>query len=540
MPHPYRSQILDHLGLVAGMFDELGIGEVIDRATQQNPETRIVTAGHAVKAMVLNGLGFVNQQLYLVPRFFQDKPLSRLLAPLLSEAKHLHDDTLGRALDTLYDCDVTALYSLIAATAAERLGLAAPFAHLDSTSFHVDGRYNSDEEPTAQVVHITQGYSRDHRPDLNQVMLELIIEHQAGIPVLMKPLSGNSSDAQEFGRIVKEHIAQLQTTYGTTYLVADSALYSEANLQQLAKTQIKWITRVPATVHDAQATLAQADLQTMAPLTDGYRYHLLSSTYGGIAQRWVLIYSAHRHPQAQHTVGRQLRKQGEQEVQAFQQLCRTTFACEADAQQALATFTQGLQATFLHEVAVRSTPRYRKRGRPGQGTLPAQILYTIEGALASSIAALQPRVDRQSCFLLATNELDETLLPVQELLAGYKGQAHVERGFRFLKDPRFMAASLYLKKPERIMALLMVMTVCLLVYAALEYRIRKALQDHGATFPNQKGQPVQNPTARWVFQYFVGIHVLLIPGQWPVVLNLTEEHQQLLKLLGKPYERFYR
>ena len=104
-----------------------------------------------------------------------------------------------------------------------------------------------------------------------------------------------------------------------------------------------------------------------------------------------------------------------------------------------------------------------------------------------------------------------------------------------------MAASLYLKKPERIMALLMVMTVCLLVYAALEYRICKALQDHGATFPNQKGQPVQNPTARWVFQYFVGIHVLLIPGQWsPLVVNLTEEHQALLRLLGTPYERLYR
>jgi transposase len=103
-----------------------------------------------------------------------------------------------------------------------------------------------------------------------------------------------------------------------------------------------------------------------------------------------------------------------------------------------------------------------------------------------------------------------------------------------------MAASLDLKKPERIMALLMVMTVCLLVYAALEYRIRKALQDHGATCPNHKGQPVHNPTARWVFQYFVGIHVLLIPGQWPVVRNLTEAHQQLLKRLGTPYERCYR
>ncbi|MGH8058224.1 MAG: DUF4277 domain-containing protein, partial [Candidatus Entotheonellia bacterium] len=69
MPQPYRSQILDHLGLVAGMFEELGIGDVIDQATQQNPETRRVTVGNAVKAMVLNGLGFVNQQLYLVPLF---------------------------------------------------------------------------------------------------------------------------------------------------------------------------------------------------------------------------------------------------------------------------------------------------------------------------------------------------------------------------------------------------------------------------------------------------------------------------------------
>src|SRR5215510_2787253 len=122
-PQPYRTQILDHLGLVAGMFEELGIAEVIDKATQQNPEMRIVTAGHAVKAMVLNGLGFVNQQLYLVPHFFQHKPTSRLIAPAI-QASHLNDDTLGRALDTLYDFGVTALYSLIAATAAQRLGLA--------------------------------------------------------------------------------------------------------------------------------------------------------------------------------------------------------------------------------------------------------------------------------------------------------------------------------------------------------------------------------------------------------------------------------
>lgn len=539
MPHSYRSQILDHRGLVAAMFDELGIGEVIDRATRHQPETRIVTTGDAVKAMVLNGLGFVNQQLYVVPRFFQDKPISRLLAPLLIEARHLNDDALGRALDTVYAYDVTALYSLIAATAAERLGLAPRMAHLDSTSFHVDGHYNSGEAPAEQVVHITRGYSRDHRPDLNQVMLELIIEHQAGIPVLMKPLSGNSSDVKEFGQVVSEHIAQLQTTYGTTYLVADSALYSEANLQRFAHPQLKWMTRVPATLSDAQAVLGQAAPQTMTPLADGDRYRVVPSTYGGVEQRWALIYSAQRHSHAPHTVNKQLLTQGDKAVNTFKKLCRTTFACEADAQQALATFAQSLRATFLHQTVLRPRARYAKRGRPSQGAFPAQVISMIEGTLASSIAAHQPLVNQQSCFMLATNELDNTQLSIQELLAGYKGQALVERGVRFLKDPRFLASSRYLKKPERIMALLMVMTVCLLVYAALEYRIRQALKDHGATFPNQKGQPVQNPTARWVFQYFVGIHVLLIPGEGPLVLNLADEHQRLLRLLGNSYMSLY-
>jgi transposase len=58
----------------------------------------------------------------------------------------------------------------------------------------------------------------------------------------MKPLSGNSSDAQDFGQTVSDHIVQLQITYGTTYLVADSALYIEDNLGKLQDTHAKWIT----------------------------------------------------------------------------------------------------------------------------------------------------------------------------------------------------------------------------------------------------------------------------------------------------------
>jgi transposase len=421
MPQPYRSQSLDHLGLVAGMFDELGIGAVIDHATQQNPETRLVTVGNAVKAMVLNGLGFVNQQLYLVPLFFQHKPTHRLIAPGI-EAPHLNDDTLGRALDTLYDYGVTALYSLVAVTAAQRLGLTPRFVHLDSTSFHVDGRYNSAEEPDAHVIHITRGYSRDPRPDLNQVMLDLLVEHQAGIPLLMKPLSGNTSDASDFGHVITEHIAQLHTPYGTTYLVADSALYSEENLQKLAQTGSAWITRVPATLTAAHTALAQATPETMMPLMEGYRYRVLASTYGGVAQRWVLIYSEHRRPQAQRTVAKQVLKQSTDEVKAFQQLCRTAFACEADAQQALSVFGQDLQATHIHQSTIHPTPRYAKRGRPSHAALPDQVVYQIEGALAAAVltrfnidwaAQLPPDAMKAACQEAGyTSRRDRVLTPV--------------------------------------------------------------------------------------------------------------------------------
>ena len=115
----YQSQVLDHLGLVAAMYEDLGIGAVIDRAIAQDATKRPVSLGQAVKAMVLNGFGFVNQQLSLVPRFFHNTPTARLIGPGI-EATPLNDDVLGRALEALYSYGGTPLYSLIAAQAAQR------------------------------------------------------------------------------------------------------------------------------------------------------------------------------------------------------------------------------------------------------------------------------------------------------------------------------------------------------------------------------------------------------------------------------------
>ena len=145
VPLGLGSRRLDHLGLVAGMYDELGVGELLDELIDQDHERRTVSVGQAVKAMVLNGLGFTNRTLYLATQFFRNRPTERLIAPGI-EPEHLHDDTLGRALDELYAYDVTLLYSLISAQAVERLGLQGGTAHLDATCFHLHGAYPGDDQ----------------------------------------------------------------------------------------------------------------------------------------------------------------------------------------------------------------------------------------------------------------------------------------------------------------------------------------------------------------------------------------------------------
>jgi hypothetical protein len=106
----------------------------------------------------------------------------------------------------------------------------------------------------------------------------------------------------------------------------------------------------------AQEVVAQAPPAPRAPLQEGERYRSVTSTYGGVEQRWVLIDSEPRPAQAPRLVDKQRRTHSEKERKACKQLCRTACACQADAQQALTALAHGLPATFLSEPTVRATP----------------------------------------------------------------------------------------------------------------------------------------------------------------------------------------
>ena len=196
--------------------------------------------------------------------------------------------------------------------------------------------------------------------------------------------------------------------------------------------------------------------------------------------------------------------------------------------------------TQINDGVIVKKDRFNKKGRPAKDVEPDYFIWQIEGSVGSIIDEREHRLRKKSCFILATNQLDETQLTEEEIMRRYKkDQQKVERGFRFLKDPQFLASTLFLKKPERIMALLMIMTLSLLIYATLEHRIRTALKENDETFPNQKGKPIKNPTARWIFQSFSGIHVLAVNQNQVLVLNLKEKHLLILRLLGEKFQKIY-
>jgi transposase len=164
-------------------------------------------------------------------------------------------------------------------------------------------------------------------------------------------------------------------------------------------------------------------------------------------------------------------------------------------------------------------------------------------SLNEDSAKINIAIEKKSLFILATNDLDEKRLPVSAMLQTYKDQNKtVERGFRFLKNPICLAKSIFLKKQSRIEALGVVMMISLLVYSAIEYSLRKALEQKNETIPDQLKKPTKTPTGRRVFEMFEDVLVVTVrlgDKFHHYINNLTDVLIKILNLLGETYMQKY-
>ncbi len=204
---------IDHLGIIAGIIDEIGIVEIeIGTHAQEK-----VSAGLVVKAMIINCMGFITAPLYLFSQFFGGQATEHLIGVGV-EAEHLNDSRLGRVLDQLYEYGVSLLCLKIACVMAEWLGIKISNAHIDGTSLSVHGKYlksvegeqssaeellSLEEELEPVAININHGYSRDHRPDLKQFTLSLLTTGEEGIPLFMQVGDGNELDQKAFPKMIQ-------------------------------------------------------------------------------------------------------------------------------------------------------------------------------------------------------------------------------------------------------------------------------------------------------------------------------------------------
>ena len=535
-PPTFATQRLDHLGIVAGICDRIDLIQTIDTFVGQT--RRKVSVGEAVMAMILNALGFVGRPLYLTPEFFSNKPVDLLIHPRLC-ASDFTDDTVGRALDCLYEKGVTEVFATVASQALSAFDVQHRFVHLDSTTFSLHGCYDQQSD-AENVIQVTHGYSRDHRPDLKQVVVQLICSYQSHLPVWLEVLDGNQTDKTSFPQTIAAYLEELRGD--APYFIADSALYTAANLATLSN--VRFITRVPETLTAVKALYESLSIEDMRPASEnGYRYHCVESTYAGVDQRWLVVYSEAAYKREVATLEKQIAKKRKTAEKATQHLRCKEFDAEMDAHEAARLLAAAWRYHKFSKVERVCVPHYPNQGRPKKDAHPTRIGFRIVAEILQDAEAIQAVKKQKGKFVLATNELDATRLDEATMLSAYKAQnVSVERGFRFLKDPLFFASSLFLEKPQRIMALLMVMGLALLVYALAERWLRTELIKQKQTLVNQVGKPTQRPTLRRIFQVFEGIDVLLTQqgeDTQRLVVNLKPIHYQILDLFGGDIKKCY-
>jgi len=512
---------MDHLGIVAGVCDEIGLVEYFDR--QDTHWHARVSLGQAIKAMILNGLGFSNRRLYLTPQFFANKPLEALLGPDIT-AEDLNDDCLGRALDWLFAHDVTSQFAGIAAQARARWGIGAREIHVDTTSFAVEGAYAAAEASTDQVIAIMYGYSRDHRADLKQWMCALATSVEGDVPVFLRPLDGNSSDKTTLVQAILTIQDQLRPIAEELPIyVADSGLYSEATMRQLQAAEVRWVARVPETLLRAREAVAYLAAPWQQGAGEGWEWWTQEVEWSYSRERWLIVRSKEGLARATTTMQRQAERDHDKWAQLLRQLGQQRFACLADVQAAL----------------TRTLDRCPSWLRVAAQPVLQDSQYVVQAAVTVVEDEVVYEAQRRAAFIIATNVLETTQLPDAEVIRTYRAQGSVERGFAFLKDPLFLASSVFVKKPERIMALAAIMVLCLLIYRLAEQRVRSQLVATGQTIPDQLRKPTQRPTMRWVFQCFEGLDVLTLPERPPLLLRAQAIHRLILALLGARFLLLY-
>jgi len=536
-----------HLPIVKAYADKLSLVEAINQVV---PTEMAIDPGTIVLGMILDTLSG-RSPLYRLEEFFTHQDMALLLGKAVAP-EAFNDDTVGRVLDRLYDVGTMKIFTACAVRADQVYGLDKRYVHFDTTSISVYGDYLPPEEAEASEVpwRITYGYSKDKRPDLKQFVLSTLCVDRA-VPLWGKPEDGNASDKTVNNTLLSDiatFLAKHGVAPGAYIYVADAALVTEDNLAALGDTL--FITRLPATYNECGRLIAEAvahnaweEVGVLAhtkptahrPVAS-YKVSEGQVTLYGTSYRAVVVHSSAQDKRRQQRLARDLQASQSTIQTAARPAEQQEYFCRADAEAAAAKLRASHTAYHRVDVTVEERPVY-DRGRPSpQKPRPIKAMrYRLKTTISPQTEHIARLEEEAGCFVLLTNvpTAGDLAHSAREILTVYKDQHGTEQNYGFLKDP-VIVNSLFLKKPERIEALGLVLLLALLLWRLMERAMRTYVDSTRTPLTGWDKKATERPTAFMMVTKFAGVIVLKRGDHRQLARPLSAVQQRYLTALDVP------
>jgi transposase len=542
---------VQHLPIVKAYADKIGLVEVINQVV---PTEMAIDPGTIVLGMLLDTLSG-RSPLYRLEEFFAHQDTALLLGKAIAPGA-FDDDTVGRVLDRLYDTGTMKVFTACAVRADQVFHFDKRYVHFDTTSVSVYGDYLPPEGPQEQAVPftMTHGYSKDKRPDLKQFVFSTLCVDRA-VPLWGTPEDGNASDKTVNNTLlstIATFLAQHGVTPGAYIYVADAALVTQENLAALGDTL--FITRLPAIYNECGRLIAEAvahntwdEVGVLAhtkptkhrPGTSYQAYEGEVTLYG-TPYRAVVVHSSAQDKRRQQRLERDIQASYSTVQTAARTAEQQAYFCRADADAAAAQLRTMPAAYHLVDVTVEEWPLYG-RGRPSRNKP-----RTVKAMRYKLHTTIQPQTERivrlaaeAGCFVLLTNvpTSGELAHSARDILTVYKDQHGTEQNYGFLKDP-VIVNSLFLKKPERIEALGLVLLLALLLWRLMERALRTHVDTTRTPLPGWDKKVTERPTSFMMMTKFAGVIVLQLGHHRQLARPLSIVQQQYLTALDVPIACF--
>ena len=542
------SFVLAAFGLIAGSLNHFKIADVINETLgHKTAYNSGLDYGTMVSAMILQLTDAPHPGLWGLSEFNRTTPLALLLGKNVDPSE-LNRHALARCLDAIHRIGPEYLFMKVSKQVFSMLGISVEEIHIDSTSFHYDG---ASRQEKGCLVQAKPGYSRDHRPDLNQFNMVMLVESKLALPILAKTISGHINDKTSFKAVASDELKWIKRQYKElSYFVGDSAECTADIFDKVRETGVHCVTRVPDNLTVAQQCFAYAkqhqdefEQLEHEPRNDSYSaLWAPDCTLLGHKVKLLVVRNNALRTTKDKSIRKAAIKEQQQLDKQLKKLRTRPARCMSDAEKNLNEIKATCKLTTVVVDEIVPNMGYAHRGPPKKGEQKVVKSVEVHAHAELNEDAISAKIKDSLLFVIATTDVKRKWSK-SDLKGIYARQSYIERDWRIFKNPKYYIDAFFLEKPSRATALLWVMSIAILVSLTTEHLLNKRCKEHKITILNPDGSSRGSTKLTFervheVFKSF-SIFIGVTPEHSVLVCGLKELPRSIAKAMGEEWELMY-